>query len=94
MLAIATAAPSGAAPLVPAGPQARDGAGAALEELGLKTLDAVVVRPLGAAASAAGLAFFLASLPLVAPARQIGTSWEIFVLAPVDYTFLRPLGDL
>ena len=69
-------------------------------EIGAATLDIAVLRPLGAIASATGFAFFLASTPLVAPSGRIGTigdrigtTWDVFVLAPVDYTFQRPLGD-
>jgi hypothetical protein len=69
-------------------------------EVGAAALDIAVLRPLGAVASVAGFAFFLASTPLVAPSGRIGTigdrigrTWDVFVLAPVDYTFRRPLGD-
>jgi len=62
-------------------------------EVGAAALDVVVLRPLGAIASATGFAFFLAATPLAAPARRIGSTWDIFVLAPADYTFRRPLGD-
>lgn len=57
-----------------------------------KAFDAVVVRPLTAAATLAGLAFFVASVPFVAPTSNVRTAWEIFVAEPGDYTFRRPLG--
>jgi hypothetical protein len=41
----------------------------------------------------AGFGFFAVSSPLTAASQRIGTSWDAFVLAPVDYTFQRPLGD-
>jgi hypothetical protein len=62
-------------------------------EVGAKALDLVVLRPLGALATLSGFAFFAISLPLVAPGGEIGTSWDTFVMAPVDYTFVRPLGE-
>jgi hypothetical protein len=60
---------------------------------GVSVFDILVLRPLGTAASAAGLGFFVAASPLAAVSGRIGTTWDIFVLGPVDYTFLRPLGD-
>ncbi len=63
------------------------------EEIGAKLLDAVVLRPLGAVATVAGFGFFVASLPIVAPTREIGWTWDIFVLAPAEYTFVRPIGE-
>ena len=66
----------------------------AWEEISLKAVDAVLVRPLGAVATAAGAAFFVISVPLVAASGGIRESWEFFVIGPVDYTFVRPLGDL
>ena len=36
---------------------------------------------------------FVASVPFVAASGELLTSWDVFVLAPADYTFRRPLGD-
>jgi hypothetical protein len=66
----------------------------AFSEVGIKVLDAVVVRPLGAVATVTGLAFFAISVPLVAPSGNIPVAWEVFFLGPYEYTFVRPLGDL
>ncbi len=66
---------------------------ARIDEIGSKALDAVVLRPLGAAATVTGFALFLCSVPLVAIPRRIPETWDIFVLGPADYTFRRPLGD-
>jgi hypothetical protein len=63
-------------------------------EVGIKVLDAAVVRPLGAVATVTGLAFFAISAPLVAPSGNIPVAWEVFFLGPYEYTFVRPLGDL
>ena len=55
--------------------------------------DLIILRPLGTAATVAGLPMFLASCPLLVPSGEYLTSWDIFVLAPAEYTFRRPLGD-
>ncbi len=68
-------------------------AGVTPEEIGAKVLDVVVLRPLGAVATVAGFGFFVASLPIVAPTREIGWTWDVFVLAPAEYTFVRPVGE-
>ena len=57
-------------------------------------VDVVWVRPLNLAALAVGTAFFAISVPLVAPFEGVGTAWDVFVYAPYEYTFLRPIGDL
>lgn len=67
--------------------------GIAWGEIGSKTFDVIVLRPLGAVATVAGTAFFIVTLPVVAPARGWDTTLDVFVLAPADYTFVRPLGD-
>jgi hypothetical protein len=74
-------------------PAAEEEAGLGWGDAGAVALDAVVLRPLGAIASGTGFIFFLISVPFVAPSSQIGTSWDVFVRGPVDYTFARPLGD-
>jgi hypothetical protein len=61
---------------------------------GEKALDAALVRPLGAGATAVGFAFFVISVPLVAASGGIRDSWDLFVMGPFDYTFVRPLGEL
>jgi hypothetical protein len=99
ILALATAAPAtGAGPEPDGGEEVAPSGtfhdvGVALGEVGEATLDVVILRPFGAAATAVGFAFFVASLPLVAPNLEIDTSWEVFVMAPVEYTFTRPIGD-
>jgi hypothetical protein len=74
-------------------PAAQEEAALGWSGAGAVAFDAVVLRPLGAIASGTGFLFFLISVPLVAPSSQIGTSWDIFVRGPFDYTFVRPLGD-
>jgi hypothetical protein len=60
--------------------------------IGASLLDVVILRPLGVGASATGFGLFIISLPFVAPARDFETSWDIFVVGPVEYTFARPIG--
>jgi hypothetical protein len=62
-------------------------------EIPAAALDILVLRPLAAAATVAGLPMFVASVPFVAASGELLTSWDVFVLAPADYTFRRPLGD-
>ena len=62
-------------------------------EIPAAVLDILVLRPLAAAATVAGLPMFIASVPFVAASGELLTSWDVFVLAPAEYTFRRPLGD-
>jgi hypothetical protein len=62
-------------------------------ELGPKVFDAVVLRPLGAVSTVLGGVFFVATAPLAAGSVGVNSAWEHFVMEPVDFTFLRPLGD-
>lgn len=62
-------------------------------EIPAATLDVLVLRPLAALATVAGLPMFVASVPFVAASGELLTSWDVFVLAPADYAFRRPLGD-
>ena len=64
--------------------------------------DVAILRPLNFVALAVGTGFFVVGSPLIAvhAATSEGTfaegfepSWEAFVYGPVDYTFLRPIGD-
>ena len=57
------------------------------------SFDLVILRPLGVGATLGGGAFFLASFPFVAPTKNWPVTWDIFVLGPFDYTFVRPLGE-
>jgi hypothetical protein len=67
--------------------------GVTWEQVGATALDVVILRPLGFAASAVGAAAFAVSLPLVLPSKNIRASWDVFVAAPGDYTFVRPIGE-
>ena len=60
---------------------------------GAYTFDVVLLRPLGFLATVGGFACFTAALPFTAVQWDFGPSWDIFVMGPADYTFLRPIGD-
>ena len=62
-------------------------------EIGAKTMDAMLLRPLGAVSTLAGLPFFLVSAPMLAPTGAVGDSWDLFVQTSADYTFKRALGE-
>ena len=86
-----TPAPAAAAPDAATGAPSNAWANAAV-----KTFDVVPIRMLSISAVAIGFGAFLVSVPLVGPGFQmegIRNSWEYFVMAPVEYTFERPLGD-
>jgi len=89
--AAAPAAPAAAAPTPPAaaGPNRwADGA--------VKAFDVIPIRLLSTCSVIVGFGAFIVAAPLVAPGFQmegIRNSWDYFVMAPVDYTFVRPLGD-
>ena len=73
-----------------------DGAPNRWADAATKTFDVFPIRTLSAAAVVVGFGAFIASVPLVAPGFQmegIRNSWDYFVVAPAEYTFVRPLGD-
>jgi hypothetical protein len=64
-----------------------------VDEIGGMVVDALVLRPLGAGASVVGFAAFVIAAPLTWPGGNLGNSWDLFVIGPYEYTFVRPLGD-
>lgn len=56
-------------------------------------VEIALLRPLGAAATVAGVPMFLASAPFMIPSGEYEWSWDVFVAAPFDYTFKRPFRD-
>ena len=67
------------------------------QDTAAKVVDVFPIRLLGACATVVGFGAFLVSVPLVAPGGRmtaIRESWNYFVMGPVDYTFVRPLGEL
>ena len=56
--------------------------------------DAAVVRPLTLTTSALGAATWVATLPFTIPAGSAGEAGQSWVLDPLKYTFVRPLGEM
>src|SRR3569832_610286 len=56
-------------------------------------VDAVVMRPLGLAATVVGTVLTVVALPFTIPSGSVETSARQLILRPADYTFKRPLGD-
>jgi hypothetical protein len=66
-------------------------------DYGTKAFDVIPIRLLSTCATIVGFGAFIVSVPLVGPGAQldgIRASWDYFVMGPVDYTFVRPLGEL
>ena len=59
-------------------------------------MDAFIVRPIGLLMIPVGMGAFVISLPFSAtgPGDSVSESYDNLVVAPVNYTFKRPLGDL
>jgi hypothetical protein len=62
-------------------------------EAGSMVADALVVRPLGIAATVVGFTLFVISVPFSALGRNVGEAWQGMVVYPAKFTFARPLGD-
>lgn len=56
-------------------------------------VDAVVVRPLGLAATVLGTVLTVVALPFTIPSGSVEASARELILRPAEYTFKRPLGD-
>ena len=56
--------------------------------------DAVIVRPLTLVASGVGLAAWVVTLPFSIPSGSAGDAGKAWVLDPLEYTFMRPLGEM
>ncbi len=56
------------------------------------TVDLVLARPIGLAATIIGSVAFVISLPFSASGGNIPEAWDNLVVAPAQYTFHRPLG--
>ncbi len=57
------------------------------------TIDLVLARPIGLAATIIGSVAFVISLPFSATGGNIPEAWDNLVVAPAQYTFHRPLGS-
>lgn len=57
-------------------------------------MDIILIRPLGVASVAAGVAFFVVGLPFTLPTMSVGLAAKKLVVEPFKYTFVRPIGDM
>ena len=56
-------------------------------------VDAVVMRPLGLAATLIGAVLTVVALPFTIPGGSVESSARELIVKPAEYTFKRPLGD-
>lgn len=56
-------------------------------------VDVSVLRPVGLVTTLAGFVVFLVTLPISIPTLSIEKSFDILVVNPARYTFVRELGD-
>jgi len=59
----------------------------------LNIIDLFIVRPLGVIAAAGGTCLFIASLPFTLPTRSVGDSFDLFVVEPWKFSFVRDFPD-
>jgi len=55
-------------------------------------VDAVVMRPLGLAATLVGAVLTVVALPFTIPSGSVESSARELIVKPAEYTFKRPLG--
>ena len=61
---------------------------------GEKFADAIAVRPMTLFASGVGLAAWVVTLPFTLFSGEAGNAGKAWVLDSLEYTFVRPLGDI
>jgi len=59
----------------------------------MNIFDLFFVRPLGIVAAAGGTCLFIASLPFTLPTRSAGDSFNLFVVEPWKFSFVRDFPD-
>jgi len=59
----------------------------------LNIADLFVARPLGVLAAAGGTVLFIASLPFTLPTRSVGDCFNLFVVEPWKFSFVRDFPD-
>lgn len=57
-------------------------------------IDALFYRPVGLVLIPLGAALFVISLPFSATGGNVPSAFHNLVVAPAEYTFCRPLGDI
>ena len=61
---------------------------------GMILMDALLLRPLGLAATVLGTAAFIVTLPFSLPTRSADDAAQVLIVKPATYTFARPLGEV
>ena len=56
--------------------------------------DVLLMRPLGLVATTVGTAMFIVALPFTIPSRSVKVAADKLVVAPFNFTFRRPIGDM
>jgi hypothetical protein len=59
----------------------------------INMLDLFIARPLGIVAAAGGTCLFVASLPFTLPTRSVEDSFNLFVVRPWRFSFVRDFPD-
>ena len=59
----------------------------------LNIVDLFIARPLGIVAAAGGTCLFIASLPFTLPTRSVEDSFNLFVVKPWRFSFVRDFPD-
>ena len=59
-------------------------------DAGEMAADAILVRPLGIIATAAGFVLFVVGVPFAALGGNVGDAWNAMVVYPAKFTFARP----
>ena len=56
-------------------------------------IDLFIARPLAIIAAAGGTCLFVAALPFTLPTRSVGDSFNLFVVEPWKFSFVRDFPD-
>ena len=59
----------------------------------LNIADVLIARPLGIVAAAGGTVIFVVSLPFTLPTRSVDDSFNLFVVQPWKFSFVREFPD-
>lgn len=59
----------------------------------MNIIDLLIARPLGFVAAAAGTCLFIASLPFTLPTRSTEDAFNMFVVEPWKFSFVRDFPD-
>lgn len=57
-------------------------------------IDIIVWRPVGFGATVLGAGLFVITLPFTLPTKTVSETHEKLVVAPSDFTFKRPWGEV